>query len=338
MKFLKSLQIEEIVLIGISLFFLTLLYLLGFFSSDIKLIFSRGWANIAFVFQLWTSGIVIFLVLWAYPLFVITNRRKSFFNYFHKEGVKNFFIQFLSFLKTFVIITTTTTLGMLVVGILQQETKNRVINLQLMNADKFLVKDYPIFWLHSSSNILSSFFNFLTPAMIYSFLSLAGVMGTAAFIFYFGKNKNVFKGYIMSISIVFALAMPLWFFFPANSPANYFLHNSNANFTAELSEAISQYQPNARVMAYQEKMWQKQKNFLPVSTMPSMHWAWSIIIVYYLFKKERKTIILSSIWLIFNLFGTIYLGNHYLIDGLVAIPLVILSLYFANLFSKLKPE
>ena len=335
MRLLKYIQIEEIVLLGISLFFLVLLYLLGFFSSDIALIFKKGWANIAFVLRFWVSGALLFVV-WAYTLTMTADRRKYFFDYLRKEKIGNLLTQSLLFLKTFAIITASTTLGMLSVGILQQATKNRLINFQLLEADKLIIGDYPLFWLHSPANSLNGLFHFLTPAIIYSFLSLAGVIVFLIFIFYFGKNKNIFKGYIMSMFIVLALAMPFWFYFPANSPSNYFLHDSGSNFSASLSEAISNYQPNAKVAAFQEKMWQSQKNALPVTTMPSMHWAWSIIIVYYLFKKAPKTIFLSSVWLIFNLFGTAYLGNHYLVDGLAAVPLAIISIFLASLFIKLE--
>ena len=337
MKVLKYLQIEEIVLLGISLFLIILLYLLGFFSSNIELIFQKGWTNITPALQLWMGGAIffVFFALLAYPLIAVKDFRKSFLDYLRKERIKNF-TRSLSLFKTFTIIITITTLGILATGVLQQETKNRLLNLQLLGADKFIVKDYPLLWLHSPANALNGLFHFLTPAIIYSFLSMAGVMGLLAFIFYFGKNKNIFKGYVMSIAIAFALAMPFWFFFPANSPANYLLHSPKQNFSADLSQAISQYRPNAKVKEFQEKMWLAQKNAQPITTMPSMHWAWSIIIVYYLFKKARKTIVFSSTWLVFDLFGTIYLGNHYLIDGLAAVPLAIISIFLASLFIKLE--
>lgn len=313
-KFIKSLQIEEIVLGSISLLLLVWLYFLGFFSSDIKSIFAKGAVNVAFSFQWLATGIIIgtFLLLIA--------KQK----------------QIMSLFRTLAFIISTSTIGVLTLGMLQLETKNRLINLQLINADKFLANVYPLFWLHSSSNWLSGFFNFLTPAIIYSFLSLAGIMAAAAFIFYFGKDKSLFKGYVMCLAIVFVLAMPFWFFFPANSPANYFLHNDGSSHTAGLSEAIGRYRPNAKVAAFQENMWLEQKNSLPITTMPSMHWAWSIIIVYYLFKKSRKTLAFSSVWLVFDLFGTVYLGNHYLADGLVAVPLAVLSIFLANSLIKLE--
>lgn len=315
-------KIEEIILICVSLFFLVLLFSGGFFANDVGLIFKKGLSNIVFFFPWLANGLV-----WGVCFLLIRN---------YQEKTKNFLKQILSLLKTMVIIAATAALGILTTGAIQQEAKNQLVSPQLLNADKLLTKKYLLFWFHSSSGGLKGFFDFLTPAVMYSFLGLGAIMVVLAFIFYFEKNKNLFKGYIISMFVVFALAMPLWRLFPANSPANYLLHGSGGNFNAELSRAIIDYRPNPKVMDFQEKIWQEQKNAMPITTMPSMHWAWSIIIVYYLFKKWRRTIFLSSVWLSFNLFGTVYLGNHYLVDGLVAIPLAVLSLLLANLLIKLE--
>ena len=338
LTFLKSLKTEEIILACVSLFFLILLLFFYFFADSSRITIQTGLANVAASINWWLGGVIVFFafsILRIYFSLIKKNSWRSLLYCFRVEKLKNYRNRGLLLLRFFIVVIATTVLGMLVSGLIQQETKDRLMNLQILNADKFLTGTYPLFWLHSPSNYLSGFFNFLTPVIIYSFLSMAMVMGFLALVFYFNKDKKLFGGYMASIFIAFGLAMPFWYFFPVNAPANYLLHGNTDNFNTSLSQAIKNYQPNAKVAVFQEKTWETQRNAMPITTMPSMHWIWSMIIIYYIFKKWPKAIYPSLVWLSFNLFGTIYLGNHYLIDGLVAIPVAVLSLFAANLLMKL---
>lgn len=335
MKFIKSIKIEELVLICVSLFFLILLFSFGLFANNLKDILKSGWVNIAQTVGWWSSGLILifsFYIVFRLYAFLLNLRsgQKHFGGIKFKEirGKARFI------LRPFIIISMAFVLAILTTGALQQQTENKLMNLRLLETNQSLTT-LPFFWLHGHFRGL---FDFLTPLIIEAFMFLGPLMVVLIFVFYLDKNKKLFKGYVMSMFIALALALPFWYFFPINSPNNAFLRSSSQTsyFNANLSLAIENYQPNATIKSFQEKTRREQKEAPPVSTLPSMHWVWSGIIVYYLFKKERKTIALSSIWLLFNLFGTIYLGNHYLLDGLAALPIIAISLFLAEFFIKIE--
>ncbi len=351
LKFLKTIKIEEYTLIGISIALLGLLFFFNFFNTDLASLLKNGWISIKGVMNWFSSSILLFISFYIVFKFYVSlakvasefflDKSSHYFslsNFLNKE-IKFKFKQIWFLIKPFIIVLIPAAFSLLIIGIFYNETKNKLVNLQLLNIDKFLTGNYPFLWLHSFLNPFKDFFDFLTPIIIPSFFALSAIMGILAVVFYLDKNKKLFKGYVIASFIVLLLALPLWYFFPANSPANAFLYNSEKLASDSiLSQEIKSYHPNLRVESFQKEMWENQKSALPMTTMPSMHWAWALIIVYYLFKKERRTIFFSLPWLFLALFGTIYLGCHYLIDGLASLFLVALSILLANFLIRMEQK
>jgi len=349
LKILKNIKIEEYTLIGVSVIMLFMVFFLDFFNTTSLSLLKNGWVNIKEAMMWWGGGmfmLIFFYIIFKFYVFCVnitsdfflnkTSRHFSFSIILNRE-VKFRFKQIWFLIKPLVIILIPASLSLLILGILYNETKNRLINLQLLDIDKFLTGNYPFLWLHSFLNPFKNFLDFLTPVIIPSFLALSVIMGILIFVFYFDRNEKLFKGYIIASFIVLLLAQPLWYLFPANSPVNAFLYNSDrTGLNLVLSQEIKNYHPNLRVGSFQEEMWENQKNALPISTMPSMHWAWALIIVYYLFKKRGRTVFFSLPWLFLTLLGSVYLGCHYLIDGVVALFLVVLSILLANFLVKIE--
>lgn len=337
LAYLKSVRIEYIVLSCISLFCLIFLFSSGFFANT-EIISQKSWTSIR-VGTKWlgTGPIMIFFICAALRLYVSLMKIRFERPFALKKiDLKKTLKGLIYLTKPFTVILVALVLIVLMMGVVQQETRDRLINLQLFQANNLLTT-LPLFWLNSHfKNILDA----LTPAIINSFMLLGLLMVTTMFVLYLDKDARLFKGYIISIFIATALALPLWYAFPANSPSNVLLGDTErvANLTPSLSQAIKNYQPNDLVQSFRERTWEAQKNAPPVATIPSMHWAWSGIIVYYLFKKEPKTIFFSSVWLILDLLGTIYLGNHYFMDGLIALPIIILSLVLVNFLIKIEKK
>jgi len=133
------------------------------------------------------------------------------------------------------------------------------------------------------------------------------------------------------------IALPLWYFFPANSPQNTYLNNVyNKQIDSSIKELTDNYQPNKYLLSFHKEIGVEQGEIAPVTTMPSMHVAWTIVIIYYLFKFKRKTIYFTLPWAFFSILGTVYLAQHYFIDILVALLVALLAICLANCLVKIE--
>ena len=84
---------------------------------------------------------------------------------------------------------------------------------------------------------------------------------------------------------------------------------------------------NAIVDAETDK---SRDNAVPISCFPSMHATWGMFIVYYFARWRRKTLYFTVPWCILMLLGGLALGQHYLVDYMVAIPVMILCVWCAE--------
>ena len=344
---LKNIKIEEYFAIVISLISLIILFSLGSFHYNLSYLLTTGSKAIKESAKWFQWGIVVFVSFYfvvKFIAFLAGIFEKFFFgrekcstvsvNYLNKQ----FLVQSLKFfLRPILTILTPFSLFLLLIGGMRPRIENRLADLQLLKIDKLLTGTYPFLQLHSPSNPFRFLLDFLAHPIIDSFFALSVIMGLLVLFFYLDNDQKLFKGYILASFIVVILALPLWYFFPAQSPANAFLNKTNnANLPPSLLVQLNNYHPNSDVSATQESLWKQQKQNPPLTTFPSAHWAWGAIVVYYLFKKKRWTIFLSLPWFFLASLGTIYLGCHYLIDGIVALFLAVPSIYISNLLIKLE--
>ncbi len=334
----KKIKIEEYVLIGCSLFFLILSIILSP-SNNFMSLFKSGLVVIKSSIE-WYQGIFLFLLIAfffyiTFRIYVFLAKKASSFPDKNQERFSFDFsaIRNLRFaLRALIPILISFSSSLLVVGAIKTKIGGNLVNVRLLEIDRILTGNYPFIWLHTSSNPLESLFNSISPAIIFIFTSLNIVIGISIVLFYLDKRRQLFKGLILSMFFVMFLSIPLWYLFPANSPSNAFLQNpkNSASWQTETDYL------NPQVRSFQKEMWERQKESLPITTMPSMHWAWTMIIAYFFFKKNRKTLFISIPWMLITLFGTVYLGCHYLIDGIVSIPLTILSIAIACFFVRIE--
>ena len=216
--------------------------------------------------------------------------------------------------------------------------RERLVNIQLLEIDKALTGKYLLFWLSSSTNPWRKFLDIAAKPATYSFLLLGFVLTIVLLFLYLNKKKNLFGEYIIAYFLVTTMATPLWYIFPANSPFNSFIYGKGRSLPF-IQEELKQYHPRKVIEENQKSMWESQKKEMPLTTMPSMHWAWSLISVYFLAKASKLTLFFSLPWLFLNLIGTIYLGCHYLIDGIIALFLAVIAILLTELIAfYFKPE
>ncbi len=222
-----------------------------------------------------------------------------------------------------------------ILGFLAFSLKDRLVNNDLMRIDKLLLGQYPFIWLQTANN----FFKIFDKIILISFNSIGLSMSIALFIFYLSKNRKFLSWYVMSIPLACIISLPFWFAFPANSPQNAFLSNVyNKKINAGVKESLDRYQPTSSVSYFQSKVGEMQRKRPPISTMPSMHVAWAIIIAFLTFKLNKKLAFLFFPWAIFSAVGTVYLAQHYFIDIIAAVPVALASLWISSLLLALEKK
>jgi hypothetical protein len=201
--------------------------------------------------------------------------------------IKNSLMAILILLRPLILITLFFTLIILLFGLIAVRLKGELIDDQLMEIDKSLFGFYPFLWLVNQVSFLGK----ITPLFIYAFLGLGLIVGIVWIIFYLADQRKFFSQYIIAMTSVVTIALPLWFSFPANTPQNTYLNNVyHKEINPSLKKLVKDYQANKYLLDFHKEVGVKPGDIAPVSTMPSMHVAWAIIIVYYLFQFRRKTI------------------------------------------------
>src|SRR3989338_3484956 len=76
----------------------------------------------------------------------------------------------------------------------------------------------------------------------------------------------------------------------------------------------------------------------PVSTIPSMHFAWALITIFYLFRLRMALGVLMLPWFFLSNIGTVYLAQHFAVDLVAALPVAVVSLIIAEMLSRFEPR
>jgi membrane-associated phospholipid phosphatase len=165
------------------------------------------------------------------------------------------------------------------------------------------------------------------------------MIGVILLIFYFLNKKKIFSRYLIAMTLPIMISLPLWFFFPVNSPQNTYLNNVyQKEIEYSLLSPLENYQPSRHILEFHKKSGVMQGGTAPISTMPSMHVAWAIVIVYYLYQFKKRTIYFTLPWAFFSSLGTVYLAQHFFVDILVAIPIAISAIIITNYLVKIEKK
>lgn len=214
-----------------------------------------------------------------------------------------------------------------ILGYWANALKDRLVNNELNGLDHYIFGNYPFLWLQSTDNLFRKFDGII----LYCFGLISVFISLAFIIFYLAKNRKFLSMYIISISLAVLISLPIWYLLPSNSPQNAFIKNVyGKELKEDIKESVVGYRPTNVVSEFQDKINNQQKTTPPISTMPSMHVAWAIIIAYLTFKLNKKLSLIFIPWAIFSTIGTVYLAQHYFIDIIVSIPIAVISLEIAK--------
>ena len=192
---------------------------------------------------------------------------------------------------------------------------------------------YPFFWLQNPANFL----RYLAPLFLYSFSFLGLLIGISWLFLFLNRSRKFFSQYVIATTLVIMISLPFWFLFPANSPQNAYLNNVySKEIDSSIKKSVEDYRTNEFLLRFYENVGVKPGDIAPVTTMPSLHVAWAIIIVYYLFKFRKKTVYFTLPWATFSSLGAVYLGQHYFIDVLVSLPVAFIAIGLTGYLFKIE--
>lgn len=343
-KIFYKIRIEEYFLLLASFFLFFIYAILPKSNFNWLDAFNKGLVylkigGVYFTFIFYFFIFILFLRIWFWLVKVIIKSldKKSFSNFSFKikkvfQKIKGTF----PFIRLFILISFFFSALGGILGLFAVSLKERLVNNQLMEIDKFLFFGrYPFAWAQDPNNILRSF-DYL---IVNSFFLLSLALGITLVLFYLIRDRKFLSRFIISIASAALISLPLWFIFPSNSPQNTFLNNVyQKEINPEITQVVNNYQPTALVTKIQNGIDENQRSSPPISTMPSMHVAWAIIIVYLTFLYDKRTIFISLPWAILSSLGTFYLAQHYFIDILVSFPVAALALWFSSLLVKFEKK
>ena len=326
LRLLKKIPFEEkylLILVG-SMFLVSILFSYGNFSF-------YQYALIAFAgFQIYFSWFFLALLMLPFALFVsvmVIIYKINFTSGYAASGK-----DFKKYLKKFardtclaLLIITIFIFFAIVSGIILEPAHSRTVNQQIYDFEKGIFHVLPSIWLHTSSNPFQKILEYLSPLTLVIFRSFVTVTAVTVGLFLVTKNYRLVIKMATAFTLGMLMALAIWYVLPINSPNNFYIQE-------KLVE--ENYRPNKTTDDFQKAVYLAQKANKPITTIPSMHVLWSAIIVFYLGYYRKWLLFIAIPWFLFLYLGTFYFAQHYLIDGLLSLPLAGLAILLSGIFVK----
>ena len=161
-------------------------------------------------------------------------------------------------------------------------------------------------------------------------------------VLYLKSPDNMFRKMLAAYVISIFIAMPFFYSFPCQDPNNYFLKNIRGrSFPTKVYAQLNQYSPNQLTKEVTQKISDSEThneavNAVPVSCFPSMHAAWSLLVIFFLASVWRPSLFLTVPWTLLLLTGGLYFAQHYAVDYLMAVPVVLASILLGGILIRPK--
>lgn len=198
----------------------------------------------------------------------------------------------------------------------------------LMDLDWKIFGVYPPFWIHKFQNIpaLESF-------LIWSYKNIK-LMTSITFVLLLLKDIKLLKKYILAIFLAGIISFPIWISVPAISPVGmYVSDNLNIGVPKEISDYIKSYPVTKRLAINSISMdmsYAVAQGKYSITTFPSMHAAWAVVIAYFIFLIWPPLIIVAVPFLLGTVLGAIYIAQHYAVDILAGFLIAVLAIVITN--------
>jgi membrane-associated phospholipid phosphatase len=203
------------------------------------------------------------------------------------------------------------------------------INDRLMQLDYALFGTYPPFWLQAANNIYKTQLDQLALLAIGTYISLSTAF-SLVLIALFLTNARRWAQMISAFIACLIMSIPLWYIFPALSPLDAYIRPKIAHAPSQpIQEAIARYQPNEHLLAFFDRIsgqLQDDNTFYPITSLPSMHTAWVVILAYFMIRARKWLVIIAAPYATLTLFATVYTMQHYVIDVATGLLIAVIAI------------
>jgi len=212
-----------------------------------------------------------------------------------------------------------------------------------MQIDKTVFGVYLPFWFQDLNNHHKPVFDFFGLFIVKIYEILAFFLGIL-FVLLLLFKPNYFCKLSLSFGLTLLISPPLWFLFPAVSPLDAYINNViSTPIPTEIQATVSLYRPNKFVESFLESVKGIDNDinkdakegdgerFFAITTMPSMHIAWSLLILYFGIILWRPAAVFLIPYFLVNALSTVYLLQHYTIDIFGGLIVGVISIWLATI-------
>lgn len=209
----------------------------------------------------------------------------------------------------------------------------------LFELDKQIFGVYVPFWLSSEANPGKWLVDALAPLLIEVYGMLPLIFGILLFIAFLSSNR-IFQQMICASLLSCAIGIPFWYYMPALSPLDAFLFNRTGSvLNVSVEDAIEQYRPAEELGPYFKNMEHVvQGGFFAVTTMPSMHVAWGLIVLYFSICISVRLALFTVPLFLLNVIATMFTMQHYAVDIIAGLIVGAASIALAAYIYRWKPN
>ncbi len=204
---------------------------------------------------------------------------------------------------------------------------------RLMAWDEFIFGVPLPFWLNSALGKYDFLDVFLTTFYRRFDIALFALL-VALFLF----EKDLFRKFVVAFFLVAIISIPVWYVFPAISPDEMYyqnIFNTHENQFEQAFVADSVKNLSASFVG----AWSNIKlNYFAVTTFPSMHVAWGILIAYFAYLLWRPLALGAFLWAAINALSAIYTLQHYGVDIFSGIGVAVVALFLTSLLFKIEKK
>lgn len=198
----------------------------------------------------------------------------------------------------------------------------------LMNWDYKIFGFYPPLWLQNFAR-----YSWLDTTLILAYGSLALALTSTMFFLAIGSTA-LFRRFVIALFFALFLSLPFWYALPALTPDEMYRQNIlRSTAPADIQTHLYQFSLSSTNLIQHlttRSLSQPAYHAYAVSSFPSLHASWGIIIAYFCLRLWYPLGLFLVPWSILNLLGTVYTTQHYAVDTLFGVVIAIVAIIFAN--------
>ena len=216
---------------------------------------------------------------------------------------------------------------------------------ETINASNFLMYlDYSLFGAYVPFSLQQfSHIKILDTLFLSAYTNLSTII-SIIFILLLIKNIDLLRRFITAFFVVVMISIPLWYSFPALTPSEMYKNNvTTTTIDENIKNTISFYLEktsprNSRLIDTISNIGSKpEEGYYSVSTFPSMHTAWGLLVLYFSFLIWAPFGIATFFWYILNIIGAMYTLEHYAVDIVSGVIIGVIGIIAVNyVFSRTK--